>query len=83
MAEMAVREADHQPMQFELMIHGQARFYRCQAASLDIQQMWVKEIRRLLQAQFSLMKGAYRCTSKDPLMLLHIKGSADVIVYMF
>ena len=48
---------DKHGLQFQITIHGQNKMYTFQAATKEVRQMWVTEIRRLLQAQFSLMKG--------------------------
>eukprot|EP00731_Ephydatia_muelleri_P029597 Em0021g120a len=57
MAEIAIREqmGDHS-LNFELMVHGQQRLIKFQAFSKDIKELWVSEMRRLLQLQFTLIK---------------------------
>ena len=62
-AELSQREIDGQKMQFELSIHGQHKCYKFQAPSVQVKEMWVEEIRRLLQLQFTLMKGGTCMTS--------------------
>ncbi|XP_046852419.1 guanine nucleotide exchange factor DBS-like isoform X2 [Xenia sp. Carnegie-2017] len=43
------------PLKFGLL-HKKSEFYTLQAPSDDIKNLWVQEIRRLLQSQFSLVK---------------------------
>lgn len=84
MAELAIRESEQQPLQFELMIHGQTRTYKCQAASADVKQMWVTEIRRLLQAQFMLMKGTCAgLVTKIEVSLVQSTAQAWIFVYFY
>jgi hypothetical protein len=47
---------DRHGLQFQITMHGQNKLYTFQACTKEVREMWVTEIRRLLQAQFSLMK---------------------------
>lgn len=58
MAVVRMRDSgDKHGLQFQITIHGQNKLYTFQAARKEVRDMWIKEIGRLLQAQFSLMKG--------------------------
>ena len=58
MALMNLRDpGDRHGLQFQITIHGQNKLYTLQATTKEVREMWVKEIKRLLLAQFSLMKG--------------------------
>ena len=58
MALVNMREPmDRHGLQFQITIHGQTKVYTFQASTRQVKDMWVVEMRRLLQAQFSLMKG--------------------------
>ena len=45
------------PLKFGLWLQNKSEFFTLQAASEDIKKCWVQEIRRLLQSQFSKVKG--------------------------
>lgn len=58
MALVRMRDSgDKHGLQFQITIHGQNKLYTFQATRKEVRDMWMKEIGRLLQAQFSLMKG--------------------------
>ena len=64
MAEVGLRETmDRHGLQFQITIHGQNKLYMFQATTREVKDMWVTELRRLLQAQFMLMKGEWCCLS--------------------
>ena len=64
MAEVGLRETmDRHGLQFQITIHGQNKLYMFQATTREVKEMWVTELRRLLQAQFMLMKGEWCCLS--------------------
>lgn len=44
------------PLKFGLSIQNKSEFYTLQATSQDVKMLWVEEIRRLLQSQFSQVK---------------------------
>ena len=51
---------DKHGLQFQITIHGQNKMYTFQASTKEVSDMWTAEIKRLLLAQFSLMKGEER-----------------------
>ena len=51
---------DKHGLQFQIKLHGQNKTFTFQATTKEVREMWTSEIRRLLQAQFSLMKGERR-----------------------
>ena len=61
---------DKHGLQFQITIHGQNKIYTFQASTKEVRDMWKAEIRRLLQAQFSLMKGEERVDTKLGLLIL-------------
>ena len=51
--------SDRHGLQFQITVHGQNKMYTFQASTKEVRTMWMTEVRRLLTAQFSLMKGEW------------------------